>query len=151
MELTTRQKLGLGVGYTLLVFAFGRYSSTPAKVSTQVTEKQHDTQTEAKDVHTKKTVTETKRPDGTDTIVTTVDQNVIDDKKEQTDTTIQSKQTVVPPQTINISILGANDFSQGRILPTYGLSVTKPVLGPLTIGAFGLMNGTIGVSVGVNF
>lgn len=151
MELTIRQKAGLAIGYTLLVFAIGRYTKSPAKVSTQIVEQQKEKETEAKNIQTHKTVTETKHPDGTDTIVTQIDQTTTDAKTEQIDTTIKATTSVTPVKTLNISVLGANDFHESVFKPTYGLSVTKPLIGPLTIGAFGLMNGVVGVSIGLDF
>ena len=75
--------------------------------------------------------------------------------REITDTDTTSKSTsttvtVIPPKT-NISVLVANDFSQSVAKPIYGLSVTREVLGPVTVGVFGFTNSTIGVSIGYNF
>ena len=39
----------------------------------------------------------------------------------------------------------------GDRIPLYGISANKEFIGPITIGAFGLTNGTIGLSIGVNF
>jgi hypothetical protein len=33
----------------------------------------------------------------------------------------------------------------------YGISVHREFIGPITLGAFGLTNGTVGLSIGVNF
>jgi hypothetical protein len=87
-----------------------------------------------------------KLPNGeVDTTITKIDNSVID-------TTVKS-QVVSAPNTknLNVSVLVADDFSRGLLIPTYGVSVTKQVLGPMTVGAFGLTNGTVGVSVGINF
>jgi hypothetical protein len=128
-------------------FAVGRYSARANKTVVQTTQAKTD---EEKDTHTRTTITDTKKPDGTDTKVEIIDQVQNDDTQStatsQTQTTITSKSSI-----LNISVLGANDFHAGLFAPTYGLSVTKEVLGPVTVGAFGLMNGTIGVSVGLNF
>jgi len=36
-------------------------------------------------------------------------------------------------------------------VPTFGGSVTKPILGPVTMGLWALSNGNAGVSVGLTF
>lgn len=59
--------------------------------------------------------------------------------------------TALPKPKWNVSALIANDFSHGNIVPTYGASAQKEFIGPITIGAFGLTNGTIGVSIGLDF
>lgn len=86
-----------------------------------------------------------KLPNGeTDTTSTTTDNSI----KAVTDST---DKTVVAQPKLNVSALVANDFSRGLLVPTYGVSVSKQVLGPFTVGGFGLTNGTIGLSIGVNF
>jgi hypothetical protein len=136
-----------------VTFAAGRYSVSPPIVKTTEHVQEAEETAEKRQTHTKETTVETKKPDGTDTIVTTVDQTVGEQKQQQDDTTKDLQQTVTPPKknTVNISVLGANDFGKGLLAPTYGLSVTKEVLGPVTLGAFGLMNGTVGISVGLDF
>lgn len=132
-------------------FAAGRYSvpSQSKKIVETTTEAKKDI--EIKAVHTKKTVVETKKPDGTITFITTVDQTVGDTKTE-TDAKKEILQETTKDirKTFNISVIGANDFSRSPAL-TYGLSVSKEVLAPITIGAFGLRNGVIGLSIGLDF
>ncbi len=80
----------------------------------------------------------------TDTTITTIDHT----QKVDTD----SKTTVVLSKPkINLSVLVANDFSRGVLIPTYGISVSKEFIGPITLGVFGLTSGTLGASIGYNF
>ena len=51
---------------------------------------------------------------------------------------------------MNISALVGVDLPNS-LKPLYGASFTKQFLGPISIGAWGLTNGTLGVSVGINF
>jgi type IV pilus biogenesis protein CpaD/CtpE len=130
----------------LATFAAGRYSvsQTPAVVATKQTEVQVVKQQAQHEV-----VVTVKEPDGEVKTTETIDTSVhTDTTKDQ-----QTTQTVAPAKTskINISALVANDFSRGGILPLYGVSASKEFIGPVTIGAFGLTNGTIGVSIGLNF
>lgn len=106
---------------------------------------QSETKTVTKE--TEHTVTHTiivERPDGSKT----------------TDTIIDSKETkktdsVVKVQTskkgLNVSVLASNDFSSRLLKPVYGASVSKELIGPITVGVFGFTNGVLGVSVGLNF
>lgn len=68
-------------------------------------------------------------------------------------TELDKKQEIIlaKTSTLNLSALAGNDFSHPQILPIYGLSVSKSLLGPITVGAFGLTNGVVGLSVGINF
>ncbi len=92
------------------------------------------------------TVTKTiKEPNGeTNTTTTTTDTS------SKVDITSHESITVKQPQW-TVSGLVANDFSRGLLVPTYGAQVQRQILGPINIGAFGLTNGTIGVSVGISF
>ncbi len=103
---------------------------------------QQKTTTKDKDVKII-TIVEDKKKDGSSHTVT-----VIHDTR-----TVVKKETLTIPvrKTTNISALVANDFSKRLIEPVYGLSVSKEVLGPITVGVFGFTNTTVGVSVGISF
>lgn len=115
--------LTLGLGYYLAYKVYGQ-----AKTETSETD------------HTKTTIITISDPKGNTKTVTTIDE-------KKTKETI----AVAPKTKTNISILGANDFSQRLIKPLYGVSVTRELIGPVTIGVFGLTNGTVGLSLGLNF
>jgi hypothetical protein len=106
-----------------------RCSNTTAKTTTEETS------------HTK-TITKTvKQPDGTITIISTIDERA----KSNTVASLP-----VPRKKTNVSVLMSNDFS-ARFKPVYGISVQRELLGPITVGVFGLTNSTVGVSIGINF
>lgn len=151
--LSTKTKVIGSILVVLTAFAAGRYSVNSPTIKTTETLVQTDKTTEDKNTHTKTTITEVKQPTGIDTTTTVIDQVANDDTVSQDQQKLEVQQTVTPPKkdTLNISVLGANDFSRGLLVPTYGLSVTKSVFGPVTVGAFGLMNGVVGVSIGLNF
>lgn len=52
---------------------------------------------------------------------------------------------------VNVSLLAGVDSLSRLNNPTYGISFNKEFIGPITIGAFGMTNGLIGVSVGMSF
>ncbi len=91
--------------------------------------------------HTKTTIITIKEPNGTTKTTTT-----IDDKKNKDTISIIPIKT----QKTNISAIIAEDFKH-KDIPLYGISFTREFIGPVTLGAFGLTNGTIGLSVGVSF
>lgn len=102
-----------------------------------------------KDQSTKKEVKriEVVSPDGTKRTET-----VVTDETSNSSSTRQEKKEevhIAGPKT-NISVITAwemeRDWKQ-----LYGLSVNHEVIGPVTVGAWGLTNGTLGVSVGINF
>lgn len=140
--MTSKQKVLVVVGILLLVGTFlGGYKLAENRYSVSTT-----TKTEAKETnHTKTVITTVKKPDGT---VTTVEQ--IDSQTKSKVDTI-AKISDARKQLTNISLLVGNDFSKSGIIPLYGLSVSRELLGPVTVGAFGLTNGTLGVSIGINF
>lgn len=130
----------------ILAFALGRYTATTQTVKVET---HADTRvTDDKDIHKVEVIT--KEPTGimTDTITTdTIDLKQIAKTVDTTQTTTQTKAS-----RLNISALAGTDLSKGlNITPVYGAAITKDVLGPVSIGAFGLTNGTMGVSIGISF
>lgn len=132
-------------------FVLGRYSvnQPQVKLTTDVSEsiiKDID-----KDKH-KATITVVERePSGKTKTTTTVTEDTT--TNQHIDTNIQAHQTeVITPQSknlFNVSALVGADIRQFSAI--YGISATKQVLGSLTVGVFGLSNGTLGASIGVNF
>ncbi len=129
--------IALAIAILLLGVAIGRLFCASAKTVEVTKDVVHN------DI---KTVTHTvTAPNGTvDTTTTTVDTTL------RVDTDNKTVVSTVKPK-INISALVANDFSKGILRPVYGISASKEFIGPLTLGAFGLTNGTVGVSIGLNF
>ncbi|MFN9955213.1 MAG: hypothetical protein ACK55I_19125, partial [bacterium] len=69
------------------------------------------------------------------------------DEKGKSNTDIKNKE-VTNKGSFNISVLAGSSVPINGVL---GVSATKSVLGPITVGAWGLTNGTAGLSVGLNF
>jgi hypothetical protein len=125
----------------LLSFAVGRYSVTSNKTTDIVVNKDKKVE---EDTHTKTIIV--KEKDGRE--VTTIEQ----DTSTKSDTTTKSEnKTVVASNSgkLNVSLLGGYDFKQKEL--NYGLSISKQFIGPVTLGAFGMNNGIVGVSVGIDF
>lgn len=127
-------------------FAFGRYTAPSAAIKTIETN-QTDTETQ-KDTHKETTITKDKNGNE----VTKIIEDSTTKKDKQSTTNIDQTVTPSNKDILNVSALVATDgFSLSNITPVYGLSVTKNLLGPITVGAFGLTNRTVGLSIGVNF
>lgn len=108
-------------------FLFGRWSA-PLQTVTQVKEVV---------VHQVRTIVKNKDGSSTTTIVT-------DRETKKKDV------TSAPKPNLNVSALAGVDVTS-KFAPVYGVHVTKQVLGPVTVGAYGLTTGIVGVSLGVTF
>ncbi len=157
MQLTItnkREAIAVVVSLVLLfvvIFVAGRYSvyqkSTEVKKVIQT-----ETQTEThKDKHEVSHTVTTKLPDGTETTVTDVDSVVVSDHGRSTSSTtkMESVSNNENRKKTNVSAIVAVDFRNPT--PVYGVSVSKELLGPFTIGIVGLTNATVGLSIGLNF
>lgn len=141
MQLSLKQKIIVSGVVVLVAFAFGRY--TAPKIPNVATTVDN---TKNVNTNTHKTTTITENKDGTKVTKITEDTNKISESENK------GSQVVTAPKTslINISALGSLDTSRGFV-PVYGISASKEFIGPITLGAFGLTNGVVGLSVGVNF
>lgn len=106
-----------------------------------------------KDVRKETTTTTTTTPDGTKTQVTTTveDTKTVKRVDKKTDTVTQETKTPVYQDKVNISLLAG--VARGSTLNPliFGASVTKPILGPITVGIWGFTDLSCGVSIGVQF
>jgi len=126
-------------------YVTGRYFSQQNQVSVKTSITQ--TKNEQIKENTHETITEVKEPNGEVKTVTIIGTITTDNTQTQTDTKTQT--IPVKRSTINISALAG--MSLTSLTPVYGISASKEFIGPITVGAFGLTNGIIGLSVGVNF
>lgn len=127
-------KLAISVVVIITTYAFGRYSARP------------DTKTQVLTAVKTDTVTKTivnKKPSG-ETTTTTIEEHITDTKRLDKTTTEAGKRSL-----INLSALGGLDTR--TLQPVYGISANKEFIGPITVGAWGLTNGSVGVSVGWTF
>lgn len=125
-------------------FAIGRFSASTQKsvVSQENTEKQ-----QVKDVETQRTTVTVKSPNGEVKTTTTV--NTVDKTKTNVETT-KSAEVQISSSKFLVSAMAGYNFKSPD-LPLYGVSISRKFLGPVTTGIWGLNNGTIGLSVGVEF
>ena len=160
--MTTKTKIIVASVSLLTAFALGRYTvptKTKIEVRTVTVEKTIDkTQTQTdQDKHKETTVTETIKPDGTkQTVTQTVedtqtqkDQKTVDTSQTQT---TQDKTKEITRQGSPVTILALAGVSYHNLsTPVYGASVSRNLLGPISMGVWGLSSGTFGVGVGLSF
>ncbi len=155
--MSNKYKVLIAIVLLATAYATGRYMA-PEKVKTEVKIVEVDRKTSTTDTNTNKhketKVTETVLPDGTKKTETTTieDSNrqsdrtsVTDSKKTETDKT----EIVKSSSHLVVSALLGADFSNST--QVYGASATKNLIGPITLGAWGLSNATGGFSIGLSF
>lgn len=138
--MTTRTKYLLVTLAVVTAFAAGRWTNGVSKTSDKI-----DTTTKTKETNHRVTVI-TKDPSGKET--TTITEDIVIKEKEKKN---EVKTVTVAPKHSSLNISALVGTSIHTLQPVYGASISKEILGPVTIGAFGLTNGTAGVSVGLNF
>lgn len=153
--MATKYKVILTILALATAFATGRYT-VPTKVVTEIktveVDKKDQHQDQKQDDHKKTTIVEA--PDGTKTTTVTDDSST--DTKTDTKTVDSSSsdtyKSVTKESAVTVmGLVGANASFSDLGTPVYGLSVTKPVLGPITIGVWGLSSKVGGLAVGLTF
>jgi hypothetical protein len=167
-----KKLIAIGAVFIAVVaFAFGRYT-TPEKVkvetvtkTVEVEKKTHDATTQIDQNRNRKREIETVelvRPDGsketrTKTVETTETNRdrttTVSDREKSTTTRDEETRKEVSKASGStvVSVLGGaklDDWVSGK---RYGLAVTRNVIGPVTIGVWGLNDTTCGLSVGLSF
>lgn len=146
-----------------VAFSLGWYT-TPTKTITVTKTIEVEKSTKDKDVdkdlnkHKETTVVEVVKPDGTKETTTTVVEDTSSSKKSSESSTSESKASNSTTKevsrekaSITISALAGLKLNDLTTTPVYGGIVTKPILGPLSIGVWGLTNTTVGCSLGLSF
>ena len=163
MELSLKQIVISGLGILIVGLAVGRYSNAGKTVTTE-------TKTAEKDQTTKKIDTDKKvnrdiiidriqLPDGTiktETHIVDKSETNTDTKIEQTITKSSDSKTTTTTakQDWHVAVLTSMSHNNDNFIPgefSYGVNVERRIIGPFTVGAFGLSNQTYGLSLGVSF
>ena len=151
LQISTKTKAILVSSGLLISFAMGRYSnSAPEIKETKKVEENSQKQVDEQS-HTQTVIVYTKDPKGQPIVTETVTNDTNTKTKDIDKITEQDAKDVSPPKRNAWEVSGLFALPTPGTLPAYGVSVTKEVLGPITVGAFGLTNGTLGLSVGVTF
>jgi hypothetical protein len=93
------------------------------------------------------------KPDGTNQSTTTVTDDTHVVAADDTDTTTKTTETKTEGSTskVTVGVLAIVKPFGSPQPPVYGITVSRPILGPLTIGIQALTTGSIGGMVGVTF
>lgn len=150
--MSNKTKIIISIAALVLAYTSGRYMA-PTKVITEVktveVEKKQSKTDAEREKHKKTVIIE--RPDGSKE--TTITENT--DTSKKTDSSSDSRTDSSSRKVVERGI-GANISALGGIrldgyTPVFGASISKPVLGPITIGIWGLSDKTLGASVGLQF
>jgi hypothetical protein len=125
----------------VIAYAAGRYMS-PDKIKTEV--KTVEVEKIVTKVQHKKVVIKENKDGSKETVIIT---DTKSDEKGKSNTDIKNKE-VTNKGSFNISVLAGSSVPINGVL---GISANKNILGPITVGAWGLTNGIAGLSLGINF
>lgn len=143
--LKTNNRWQAVVGLLLLIgaYAVGRWAS-PEKVITKTV----TVEVEKKQEKTNTVIVKVTKPDGTvtETTTTNTETNTETKTKDKSETIVQNKK-----QSLHISALAGLDVTNPAGGFVFGAHVSKQILGPVSIGLFGLTNKTVGASIGLSF
>lgn len=152
--MNTFTKILIAIAVLVAAFAVGRYTA-PEKVKIETKVVEIEKQVVVHDTTTKKKVTHIviTHPDGTKEETTITED--ITKEKDKTSNTHEDKQETVKEETkssskLTLSALAGVHVSSSPDL-VYGGMVSKQVLGPISIGLWGLTDKSVGASVGVSF
>lgn len=149
--MSTKTKVLLSLLALTVSFASGRFLM-PAKVVTVVKTVEVEKKTAEADKHKETTVVEIVNKDGSKETTT---KTVEDNKKTSTDdkaiATESTKTVTKGGSRLSIYALGGVDLNNFAGGPLYGAHVSKDILGPISIGLFGLSSGVAGASIGISF
>jgi hypothetical protein len=153
--MTIQTKALIAIAVILTAFASGRYSATHGQAPSVTTSQQTTTDTQVKvdkDTHKVSTTTDVKTKDGSEKVVTVVTEDTVTAINKTQDTVAKVQTVVTQPKftKTHISLLAVTDIKSINKL-SYGISLSREIIGPVTVGVFGLSNGVAGLSIGLNF
>ncbi len=159
---TTKNKVIATVVAALFFFALGRWSA-PEKIKIEketitIEAERLDNKTHVRiDENRNITIVEITKPDGTKikkkTIIIDKNSDTRDEASKDTTVTTLTKETktITKGSKVTISALGGLHLTNIKGPVVYGGHISRPILGPVTVGIFGLSNGIVGMSIGLQF
>lgn len=143
--MTSQSKVIISVIVLAVVFTAGR-QSVPEKIKTEIQTVEVE---KVVTVVKKEIVTIKENPDGSKE--TTIITDTTTDSKTNTNASNQTTEETKKGKKLNVSILAGTSPSFNLTELVYGASISKELIGPVTVGAWALTNKSIGLSVGLNF
>jgi len=161
--MSNKMKVAIVVVVISASYAFGRYTA-PVKIKTETkiveVEKKVESKKQdvSKDTHKTTTIVVERDPSGKTKETTIIDEKTDYDKKTNKDTVDEklnssdTKKEVEKEKghTTIFAMTGVDMNNKSNGL-AYGLGVNRTVFGPVTIGLWGLTNGIVGCSAGLEF
>lgn len=132
----------------LLFFGLGRFSIAPPNIKTTEILTEDIKKEKDQDKHIVTIITKDCST-GKETTTITEDDTIREKETKRVVDQLYESVTQQTRKTLNISGLAGLDTLDKRLV--YGASINKEVLGPVTLGAYGLTNGVLGLSIGINF
>lgn len=160
--MSTKGRIFLGAVLILGAFAFGRYSA-PEKIKVEKeivrveVEKKEKSKDQSVDEQKDTTTIEVTKPDGTKIKKRVVrqDRKTETSTDEKTDRVSQTKKketkVVENSRRISVSVIAGPNFTDLKAPIVFGGYISRPFMGPVTLGIWGLSSGVGGVSVGLQF
>jgi F420-0:gamma-glutamyl ligase-like protein len=142
----------LFIGAGIVGYLAGRFSAPErTKVETVTLTKEVQVQDESKRVNQIQRIVETTRPDGTTVKETRIKTRAASERIQSKTTEVASKESreIENRRGVNVSALIGLPLTEITKGPVYGASISKPFIGPITLGVWGLTNFTFGLSVGL--
>jgi hypothetical protein len=139
--LSNNWKVVVGILIIVVAFSFGRYTA-PTKVETKTV----TVEVEKVKIDRNRIVIEKTNKDGSKIKITR--SSSMTDRNTQTSQ--QSTKLVENKSSLNISALAGVDVTKPTGI-VFGAHVSKQLIGPVSIGVFGLTNKTVGASIGLSF
>jgi hypothetical protein len=143
--MSSQSKIIVSVIVLAAAFAAGR-QSVPEKVKTEIKTVEVE---KIVTVVKKEVVTIVENPDGSKQ--TTIVTDTRTDSQTNTNASNQTTEETKKNKKLNVSILAGTSPSFNLTELVYGASISKEVVGPVTVGAWALTNRSVGISVGLNF
>lgn len=152
--MSTKVKVIVAIVALAASFAAGRFlTPTKIKIETKIVEVEKKEKKTATDKKRRVTVVTVTKPDGTKEERKTIDtdsQTRTDEKTDKQRNEQTVSETTRSSGRLNLSVLGGVT-AYPAFAPTFGGHVSKDIIGPVSIGVWGLSNLSGGVSVGLSF
>lgn len=156
--MTTKTKIIVAVVALAASFAGGYYlAPVKVKTETKIVEVEKKSKTTSSNKNKKKITVKITRPDGTKEETTTVEtgESKNSSSTQESNKSEESKKEVTKSSSrLNISALAGAQVNLGipvTATPVFGAHISKDIIGPVSIGVWGLSDVTFGVSVGLTF
>lgn len=156
------------IGLAVIIASTFGYWFAPVKVQEKIVEKEVQVEVEKivykeKESKNKKKhtiIVRTKNPDGSITErieIVESDQSIVEiDKTQDTVKVVEKiveKEKIIEKQKAltTVSAIAKSPLSFKELKPSYGAMVQRTIFGPVSVGAFGYTDRTLGVSIGLSF